>query len=189
MQNIKWQAVIPAIILIAAIGIFIFKPDTSSVKTVSTFRPVNSDTPLSTKPKNQADNDEKMSFDPTIMPKTMLDKVVELYPNQNTTAINWVQQKYGWEALFELDGQDIEVEFDKSGNWIETELENVARTMIPQRVLAAVQSRFPSCQFKEYEIEYTIDGTFYEIEIMDGGQERELYFNDKGERKTNTNED
>jgi uncharacterized membrane protein YkoI len=189
MQNVKWGAVIPATIVLIAIAVLMFKKDVPSDKSATTFRPVSSDAPLSTKPKKQADNDEHVRFDASVMPQIMADKISELFPDQSQDNINWAQPKYGWEAQFEVDGQEIEVEFDKSGNWIETELENVPRTMIPQRVLAAVQSRFPLCQFKEYEIEYTADGTFYEIEIMDGSQERELYYNDKGEKKTNTNED
>jgi uncharacterized membrane protein YkoI len=189
MQQVKWGAVVPVLIVLIAIGVLMFKKDKPSDTLTTKFTAVSSDTPLSTKPKKQADNDEHITFDASVMPQMMLDKVAELFPSQNLDNIHWVQPKYGWEAQFELDGQEIEVEFDKSGNWIETELENVARTMIPQRVLAAVQSRFPLAQFKEYEIEYTHDGTFYEIEIMDGSQERELYYNDKGEKKTNTNED
>jgi uncharacterized membrane protein YkoI len=189
MQNVKWGTVIPAVIVLIALGVLMLKKDAKNDTATTTFRPISSDAPLSTKPKKQADNDGQTRFDASVMPQIMLDKVVELFPDQNPDKINWVEQKYGWEAQFETDGQDIEVEFNKSGQWVETELENVPRSMVPQKVLAAVQSRFPLCQFKEYEIEYTADGTFYEIEIMDGGQERELYYNDKGEKKTNTNED
>lgn len=196
MQTVKWGAVVPAIIVLIAIAVLMFKKDVPSDATTTKFKPISSDASLPTgsgqvrtKPQKQADNDEHVRFDASVMPQIMLDKISELFPDQSQDNIHWAQPKYGWEAQFEADGQEVEVEFDKSGNWIETELENVPRTMIPQRVLAAILSRFPSCQFKEYEIEYTADGTFYEIEIMDGNQERELYYNDKGEKKTNTNED
>jgi hypothetical protein len=188
MRNVKWQAIIPALI-IAVMGFFILRPSSSTSENKAKNAQTTNSNTAGIAHKQQADNDEHIRFDPTIMPQKMMDKVAELYPELNANNIHWVQPKYGWEAQFEADGQEIEVEFDKSGNWIETELENVPRTMIPQRVLAAVLSRFPSCQFKEYEIEYTADGTFYEIEIMDGEQEREIYYNDKGEKKTNTNED
>ncbi len=188
MQNIKWQAVIPAFIIIAAFAIIFLRKETP--KNDPQFRPISSETPPSVKKQpTTADNDEQVRFDATVMPPKMGEKIAELFPDQAAESINWTKNKHGWEAIFETDGQEVEVEFDEAGNWLETELENVAKTMIPQRILAAVQQRFPACQFKEFEIEYTADGTFYEIEIMDGGQEREVYYNDKGEKKSNLNED
>lgn len=193
MQNVKWQAVIPAIIIALALGIFLFKSNDKTADNAPKFRPISSEATPSVmeakKTTKEVDNDNLIQFDPSVMPAKMAEKIAELFPDQAADAIHWVKQKNGWEAQFESDGQEMEVEFDESGNWIETELENVSKTMIPQHILKAVQQRFPAAQFKEFEIEYTAEGTFYEIEIIDGGQEREVYYSAKGEKKSNLNED
>lgn len=182
-MKIKWQIIIPILFFITTLSFSLFKKD----------KPLKSDSIISTalpsNPISQSDNDEKGIFDATIMPPKMLEKIKTDYPDQDLNTIQWAERKYGWEALFESEGQDFEVEFNKSGEWLETELENVPQTLIPQFVIKAVKQRFPSSQFKEFEIEYTQEGTFYEIEIVDDGQERELYYNDKGERKSNKYED
>jgi uncharacterized membrane protein YkoI len=189
MQNVKWQAVIPAIIVALALGFYLLNSSGATNEKSPQFRPISSEVTPSVKPEKVVDNDNLVQFDPSVMPTKMGEKVVELFPDQAADAIHWVKQKNGWEAQFENDGQEMEVEFDESGNWLETELESVSKTMIPQHIMKAVQQRFPACQFKEFEIEYTAEGTFYEIEIIDGGQEREVYYNAKGEKKSNLNED
>ena len=68
----------------------------------------------------------------------------------------------------------------KSSSVIETGL-------IDYKSVRAVGEANPFIQ--EFEIELTPKGTFYEIEMVSGTQETELYYDSQGKRTENTNED
>jgi hypothetical protein len=103
--------------------------------------------------------------------------------------MEWVKRDYGMEAIFKQNGRTYEVEFDHKGNWVETELEDVPAIEVPIIVIEAAKAVYPTARISEYEIEITAKGTFYEVEMMTDNGEVELYFDNKGKRLKNENED
>jgi hypothetical protein len=103
--------------------------------------------------------------------------------------MEWVKRNYGMEAIFKQNGRTYEVEFDHKGNWIETEMEDVPAVEIPTLIIEAAKAVYPTARISEYEIELTAKGTFYEVEMTTETGEVELYFDNKGKRAKNENED
>ncbi len=133
------------------------------------------------------DNDPQQIADFPIAPKAVT-YLEENFPIRADKA-NWQERKYGYEAIFEKSGRTYEVEFDKNGNWLETELEDVPVMEVPNAIIQTVKRDFPNHRIQEVEIEFTPKGTFYEIEMVNGTQETELYYNSQGQRTENANED
>jgi uncharacterized membrane protein YkoI len=107
----------------------------------------------------------------------------------NQQEAEWVKTRYGLEAIFKQNGRTYEVEFDHLGKWLETELEDVPAIEIPTNVIEAAKKLYPTARISEYEIEMTPKGTFYEVEMTTDNGEVELYFDGKGNRTKNENED
>jgi hypothetical protein len=107
------------------------------------------------------------------------------YPGFEVVA--WEQQHYGWEAAFGGDDGAFEVEFDFSGQWLETEVEVVDAAGFPAAVRLAVQSVSGGIPVDKWEIEVTPAGEFYEIETL--GSDGEYYFDATGQQVSNDYED
>lgn len=99
-----------------------------------------------------------------------------------------VQPSYGYEATFTQNGVEYEVEFASDGTWLETEYE-VSDLQFPPVILNQVQQQYPGYTITKREIEITPQGTFYELEVEQGDEEIELYFNERALPATNLNED
>jgi uncharacterized membrane protein YkoI len=134
-----------------------------------------------------SDNDAQPIATFDVAPKAIayLEENFPLRANQ----VNWQERKYGYEAIFEKSGRTYEVEFDKTGNWLETELEDVPAIEIPNKIIQTVKRDYPNHRIQEFEIEFTPKGTFYEIEMVSGTQETELYYDSQGKKTENMNED
>lgn len=100
----------------------------------------------------------------------------------------WEKQPYGYEAVFVENGLEHEAEFSENGQWLETEVE-VPEQQFSQRVLERVRREHPNYVITKREIEQTPNGTFYEVEIEQGDQEYELYFDAQVNPVRNANED
>ncbi len=113
----------------------------------------------------------------------------EYFPGIALDRVKVQSQRYGYEVLFNWQGELMEVEFDFNNSWLETEYESVNANRVPQSVRDKVSMRFPGAPVQEYEIEKTANGTFYEIEVIVNGQEVETYYSTDGKRQWNYNED
>lgn len=100
----------------------------------------------------------------------------------------WQEQPYGYEAVFSKGGMEYEAEYSRTGQWLETEYE-VEENQFSAIVLQRVRQQYPGYAITKREIELTPNGTFYEVEIESGGQELELYFDDRANPARNANED
>ncbi len=101
----------------------------------------------------------------------------------------WEKQSYGYEAEFVKDGIEYEVEFSDNGQWLETEYEVTQDYQFSLLVLDKVKREHPGWALTKREVEITPQGKFYEVEIEQGGQQIELYFDERGNKAQNNNED
>ena len=90
----------------------------------------------------------------------------------------WEKQSYGYEAEFVKDGIEYEVEFSEAGQWLETEYEVTQDYQFSLLVLDKVKREHPGWAL-----------TKREVEIEQGGQQIELYFDERGNKAQNNNED
>lgn len=107
------------------------------------------------------------------------------FPGMKAT---WEKKPYGYEAVFIKNGIEYEAEFSRSGQWLETEYE-VEAAQFSSIVLERVRQQYPGYAVTKHEIELTPNGTFYEVEIENGSEEIELYFDDRANLVRNANED
>jgi hypothetical protein len=119
------------------------------------------------------------------VPDVVLQAFNATYPDISP---QWEEMSYGYEAVFVQEGQEYEVEYSSTGEWLETEYE-VQELQFPQAVLQTVRQQYPNYAITKYEIELTPLGTFYEVEVEGNGQEIELYFDEQGQPAPNANED
>jgi hypothetical protein len=121
----------------------------------------------------------------TQVPETVQKAFTAKYPNQTAT---WEQKPYGYEAIFTQNGNEYEAEFSTTGQWLETEYE-VLEDQFSAAVLTKVRRENPSYTITKREIEITPQGTFYEVEIEQGSEQIELYFDGQANPAPNSNED
>ncbi|MDY7012578.1 MAG: PepSY-like domain-containing protein [Cyanobacteriota bacterium] len=120
------------------------------------------------------------------IPENVQNAFTQRHPGISPT---WeVQPSYGYEAVFEQNGIEYEVEFASDGTWLETEYE-VDDLQFPSEILNRVRQQYPDYTITKREIEMTPRGTFYELEVERGDEEIEVYFNDRGLPAVNFNED
>jgi len=119
------------------------------------------------------------------VPETVQSALQTKYPGVEA---RWESQPYGYEAVFTKDGFEYEAEFSSKGQWLETEYE-VSDAQFPAIVLERVKGKYPGYAITKREIELTPLGTFYEVEVEQGDQQIELYFDDRANPAANSNED
>lgn len=70
-----------------------------------------------------------------------------------------------YEAEFELDGREVEVNFDEDGEILQIETE-IEPEELPAQILAAIRSEYPHCEIAEAEKVELADGTIrYEVDL------------------------
>lgn len=133
------------------------------------------------------------SFDPEdhTIPQSQVPQIVQSafaskYPGKTP---QWELQPYGYEAVFFENGREYEAEFSDSGQWLETEYEVSSDNQFSDAVLRSVRTQYPGYTITKREIEITPVGTFYEVEVENGSDEIELYFDNRGNQVNNSNED
>ncbi len=75
-----------------------------------------------------------------------------------------------YEAAYETNGREHELELTEGGEIIETE-EQIAPSSLPPAILARIQDQFPDAKITEAE---RVVVTFYEIELKAAGKEHEI---------------
>ncbi|QSJ16871.1 PepSY-like domain-containing protein [Nostoc sp. UHCC 0702] len=119
------------------------------------------------------------------VPQTVQSAFLKKYPG---VLPDWEPQAYGYEAVFIDKGIEYEAEFSQDGQWLETEYE-VLETQFPLIVLEQIRQKYPDYVITKREIELTPQGTFYEVEVERGDEEIELYFDERANPASNSNED
>ncbi|BAZ03937.1 PepSY-like domain-containing protein [Calothrix sp. NIES-3974] len=120
------------------------------------------------------------------VPQIVQNVFAQKYPGRTP---QWESQPYGYEAVFSENGIEYEVELSADGRWLETEYEVSSDEQFPAAVLDQVRSRYPGYQITKREIEITPKGVFYEVEVENGSEEIELYFDGQGNLAENYHED
>jgi hypothetical protein len=85
------------------------------------------------------------------------------------TDVKWeIENKKDFEANFKIGNVEQSATFDKSGEWLETEIE-ISISQLPAAVSQSVKKEFPDYKFKEASsIDSKINGKCYEVEISKG---------------------
>ena len=99
---------------------------------------------------------------------------------KGVTADTWEKDSKGYEANFKKDGKKYEVTISESGEWLETEYD-VKKGDIPPKAIGYVTTNYKEYKIIDTECEETPEGEFYEVEISNGDEKKELLFNKKGE--------
>lgn len=120
------------------------------------------------------------------VPQVVQSAFAKKYPGKTP---NWELQPYGYEAVFIENGIEYEAEYSSNGQWLETEYELTSDNGFSEVVLDKVRAQYPSGTIKKREIEITPQGIFYEVEVVNNGNEVELYFDGRGNRAPNSHED
>lgn len=123
------------------------------------------------------------------IPTAVCMTVTAMFPDVNCEQVDLEKKAYGYEAIFSVASQTIEMEFNNSGSLIETEYENYPKSKVPAAVIAAFERDFAGRVVKEYEMERSLSGeTSYELEILDS-KDTDITYDSEGRRISNTNED
>ncbi len=136
-------------------------------------------------PELEVDSEDAVISDDQV-PQIVQNIFVQKYPGRTP---QWESQPYGYEAVFSDNGIEYEVELSADGQWLETEYEVSRDEQFPAIVLNQVRSRYPGYQITKREIEITPRGVFYEVEVENGNEEIELYFDGQGNLAENYHED
>jgi uncharacterized membrane protein YkoI len=117
--------------------------------------------------------------------KSVPDKVssalTQKYPDLRSGDIEWEKKGSHYKAEFTKDGQDYEVKFDNTGNWVSTEIELTEKDL-PEKVRNGLnKSEYKSWKVKDVEKKEKPQGkTLYRIEVEKGEQEYDVYFDPEG---------
>ena len=134
---------------------------------------------------NTVDSQDNV-ISPSQVPQVVQSAFAKKYPGKTP---NWESQPYGYEAVFLENGIEYEAEYSSDGQWLETEYELASDNGFSSVVLGKVRAQYPSGTIKKREIEITPQGVFYEVEVVDNGDEVELYFDNRGNEAQNFHED
>lgn len=136
-------------------------------------------------PESEVDSEDAVISGEQV-PQIVQNIFAQKYPGRTP---QWESQPYGYEAVFSENGIEYEVELSADGRWLETEYEVSSDEQFPAAVLNQVRSRYPGYQITKREIEITPRGVFYEVEVENGNEEIELYFDGQGNLAENYHED
>lgn len=106
----------------------------------------------------------------------------QLYPHLDLSQVTWsweVPYKI-YEAEFEQDGQEYEVEIAVTGQHILTEIE-IDTNQLPEVVRKSMRANYPNQSIDEVErVEYSNGLVYYEIELEKGDKTREVFYREDG---------
>jgi uncharacterized membrane protein YkoI len=112
------------------------------------------------------------------IPKNVKEKFSADYPN--VTDAEWETEGEYFEAEAMVDGKMTSIIYDAEGNVIETEVE-IAIEDLPEAAMTYLQHNFPGTKIMELEKGNHFEkGDFYEVEILQGNMELEIYFDKDG---------
>lgn len=110
-------------------------------------------------------------------PKTVLESFNKTFATAEDVA--WEKEDNEWEAEFKLNGMEMSVSFDNSGNWLETETE-VEMKDVPADILKSVNLKFNGWEIEEIERIEKPDFKGYEMELENEETESEILVSDAG---------
>jgi len=110
---------------------------------------------------------------PVQVPETVRKAFIAKFPSAK--GIEWSQEDDGaYEAEFKLKGVEYSANFDKAGNWLETENE-IAVKELPTAVRNSIGSNFAGYDIEEAEhVEKPGMAAFFEMEVEKGESSYEV---------------
>lgn len=101
------------------------------------------------------------------------------YPNEKNA--KWGEDNVGnYEAKFDEDGETYRADFDKNGNWVETE-NSMKYKNLPEVVKEAIKRDYDKDDIVEVErVESAKKGLFYDVEFKKGGKKHDVEYNSSG---------
>ncbi len=106
------------------------------------------------------------------LPAVVKSAFTQKFPS--STSVKWGKEGDNeWEAEFKMGGKEYSANFDNKGQWLETEYE-ISESEIPTAVKASLDKQFASFKISESEISETVKGKFYEFEIKNGAEKKEV---------------
>ena len=102
-------------------------------------------------------------------PKAVKESLNAMYPDARD--LEWSQEDEGWEAEFEIGGQEFTALFTETGDWLETE-RAIHVDSLPDDVLVTMYSEYPEFDIREAEWVETPELKAFEVEIMNPGKEQ-----------------
>ena len=101
------------------------------------------------------------------------------YPGENDP--DWETDSNGFfESSFKIDGKHYRADFDKDGNWIETE-RSVELDDLPEPVREKIESEYDSSEITEIEeVEHPQKGLFFDIEFKRSGKNKDVELDKNG---------
>lgn len=102
---------------------------------------------------------------------------------RNATEVKWRKvDENEYEAEFIRDGKDYEASYTTGGKWRETGM-ILAKKEIPVAIRTSFMTLYPDAEMKQVVyIEKGVRGAVYEVEYMENGTLKEVYFNPDGDR-------
>lgn len=120
----------------------------------------------------------------TAVPQKIKDALQGAFPDLNLDTVEWSWEVYNkiYEAEFELDNAEYEVEITVTGHHLLTEKE-LSIADIPTKVMDAVKEKYPESNVSEVEqVTWSTGEVFYELDLEDqkGEEEREIHVSEDG---------
>ncbi|WP_028978529.1 PepSY-like domain-containing protein [Sporocytophaga myxococcoides] len=115
------------------------------------------------------------------VPSKVSSALTQKYPDLKSGDIKWEKKDNNYKAEFTKDGQDYEVKLDNTGNWVSTEVDLTEKDL-PEKVRNGLnKSDYKSWTVKDVEKKEKPQGkTLYKIEVKQGEQEYDVYFDQEG---------
>lgn len=115
------------------------------------------------------------------LPQAVLNNFRLMYPNVPVKEWEWGKEEMLYEVEFITDGKKHEAYFTREGKWIRTEKE-IKKSELPQAVMDSLEhSEFSGWKIDEAEeLQLSENQLIYEIEVEQGEQEYDLYFQPDG---------
>ena len=112
---------------------------------------------------------------PEVVKKSFADK----YPDEKSP--KWMVDDNGnYEAQFKKKGEPYRADFDKNGNWIETE-NTIKYSNLPEPVKDAIKKDYDKDDIVEIErVEHPTKGLFFDIEFKKKGEKHDVEYNSSG---------
>lgn len=122
----------------------------------------------------------KKKIDVRSVPKSAQNSFKAKYPGAKVDF--WEQEGNDYEVMFNWKGTEYEAVFNTEGEWIETETW-ITEKELPAEVMAALQrSHLENWKIERIEkVSVGDDEEFYEIDLKNGEETTEIYYDHNGE--------
>lgn len=119
------------------------------------------------------------------IPVNVKEALKTAFPSVDETKVEWSWEVYNkiYEAEFETEGAEYEVEITVTGHHLLTEKE-IKVEEVPANIVEAVKEKYPTQNISEAEIvTWSTGEVFYELDLSDekGEEECEIHVNEAGE--------